>query len=306
MSILLLFVVVLSLLFCFPNNALAAIGKHLGCNEMSVTAIVLNGTTRTFPVCTMYELGTSCARYELQTVNGVQGMVCTVMWCPRCRDECLSMDMYVRTRGLGYTRLGDLELGDWVAVDTTNATADSGCVVDDNTFVDRADECGVRFEQVIDIPHRDSGKVTWFVRIKVDDNAATLTVTANHLVYAMVDGAVTSVFARDISVGMLLVSSASAAASTDYQRRVIAIEHVVSRGIIAPHTSGGRLLVYDHPDNSASGLLVSCYSTFNAPALLHQLFRIRRWIQPASSVELVEHMPLRQAHPLEERILNLL
>ena len=89
--------------------------------------------------------------------------------------------------------------------------------------------------------------------LKISTNSSSILLTGNHLIFrtSVADGALKSVFADQIEEGDKLVSWKG---SKMTEEAVVAVEPAKERGIWAPLTTEGTLLV--------DGLLASCYASF--------------------------------------------
>ncbi len=250
-------------------------------------------------VCDSYGLDVYapyCTRANLASVGVFANVACGQIYCPTClrfvpdtsnnnNNQCFPEKSWLKVKAadgaIQLKAMRDIRIGDWVHV----SQSPDGSEV---------------YSPIVDIPHRQPGKKGNYLNVSA--HGISFLISPEHLVYLASDSdekfdqkSAKTKFARDLAPGDLLWT---------HNHTTVAIEEspepTKERGMYAPESETGTLIVYGSPDES-QGALVSCYASFVDPSVTQALFRARRWIYPPQPIE---ENTVRQAGPWEEQWLN--
>lgn len=138
---------------------------------------------------------------------------------------CFSSFNTVRVQGKGPIRMDQLQIGDYVEADNTGAVS-----------------------RVISFSHLDHDNRAKYLRIHTTASATPLEISHQHMVLLSSGAALP---AKDLKVGDVLCTSSSHSRSTEDAVIVTKIDTVQRRGLYAPVTEAGTIVV--------SGVQASCY-----------------------------------------------
>ncbi len=220
---------------------------------------------------------TYCMASAIAQSGGYENVMCSRVYCPSClhyvpdpsSGSCFPDKTWLKVKASDGTvqakAMREIRIGDWVEVGQES----NGSQI---------------FSKIVDVPHRQPGKKSVFLQVMHRDSA--FLISPEHLVYvAHAMGEVfdqktaQTKFAKDLVAGDLLWTQAGATLSIDTTP-----QEVSERGLYAPETEAGTLVVYGDPEAS-QGTVVSCYSTFKDPAVTQALFKIRRTMFPPAPVD---------------------
>ena len=132
---------------------------------------------------------------------------------------------------------------------------------------------GLGYSEVIMFLDREPEKEVKFVRVTTD-GGAELVLTATHLVHAAGPGCdhiscFSAVFAGSLSPGLRVMVEDGGGGGELGPQTVVGLETVVRKGVFAPLTRSGNLVV--------DGVLASCYAVIDSQAAAHAAFGPVRW-----------------------------
>ncbi len=236
-----------------------------------------------------------CTATAIAHAQGYENVVCSQVYCPSCQHyvsdsgSCFpektwlkvkNSDGSIQVKAMREIRIGDLVQ---VAQDLTQGHPETEV-----------------YSKIVDVPHRQPGKKGGF--LKVVHNGTSFLISPEHLVYvaheadeAFVQKTAQVKFARELSPGDLLWTDDAKTVAIDS-----APETVAERGMYAPESEAGTLVVYGTPE-ATQGTTVSCYSSFKDPASTQAFFRLRRSVFPP---EQIEENTVRRAGPWDETLLD--
>lgn len=214
-----------------------------------------------------------CTATAVAQAGGVENVMCSQIYCPSClyyvNDQCFPDATWVKVREAdGSTQLKSmrsLRLNDMVQ----SGTSPTGEEV---------------YSPIVDIPHRQPGKRGHFLQVQAGDSS--FLISPEHLLFVAQEAGeafdatkAKTKFAKDLAVGDILWTSNSTQVALEKLP-----ETVSERGMYAPETEAGTLVVYGSKD-AAQGVVVSCYATFPNPSLTQAYLRARRAIAPVPPIE---------------------
>ncbi len=228
-------------------------------------------------VCDQYGLDYSapyCTATAIAQARGVENVMCSQIYCPSClhyvsEQQCFPDKTWVKVQmndgTIQIKSMRDLRLGDPIlaGVDAQGHEV---------------------FSPVIDVPHRQPGKKGAFLKITI--GGSSFLVSPEHLIY--VAGALdeefevskaTTKFAKDLEPGDILWNH-----DQKTLRLEVAPEPIDERGMYAPETKSGTLVVFGSED-AIHGALVSCYSTFKHPSITRNYFKAKHAFSPPQQIE---------------------
>lgn len=112
---------------------------------------------------------------------------------------------------------------------------------------------------------RDPNSTRQFVEI-VSEDGVSIRATPAHLILLAAEGGWRSVFAAEVKIGDYLLVTGKDGTK---RSRVVSTQVVLRRGVFAPLTTAGTLLV--------DGALASCYALVNSHTLAHAAMWPLRW-----------------------------
>ncbi|KAG7294861.1 hypothetical protein JYU34_022760, partial [Plutella xylostella] len=125
----------------------------------------------------------------------------------------------------------------------------------------------VVYSEVLTFLDRDPSARRRFVRVTAE-SGAVLTLTPSHLLLLAAPDAFRSAFAADVVPGDVVLTRGSGAVLVP--SRVVAVDYVELKGVYAPLTSEGTILVDD--------VLASCYAVVASHGAAHGALAPLRWL----------------------------
>ena len=218
-----------------------------------------------------------CTATDIANARGYENVMCSQVYCPTCvryiptpsSGSCFPEKTWLKVRLSDGTiqakPMRDVRLGDQVQV---SQDADGNEV----------------YSNIVDIPHRQPGKKGSF--LKVVHHGASFLISPEHLVYVAQSAdeefnqkTARTKFAKDLVSGDFLWTQNSTLVALESNP-----EPVMERGMYAPESEAGTLVVYGNPEVN-QGTLVSCYSTFKDPVTTQAFFKMRRAAFPPEPIE---------------------
>lgn len=126
--------------------------------------------------------------------------------------------------------------------------------------------------QVLTFIDRDPNTTRRFVEVTAE-NGVTITATPSHLLLLAAADGWRDTFAANVEIGDVLLTRGPAGVMRP--SRVISMKYVTKRGVYAPLTATGTILVDD--------ALASCYAIVSSHSLAHTAMTPLRWMSAWSS-----------------------